>query len=519
MGTRRAIVFSAALVVTALGTMRALLAADDPAMNTAAVGLAPVALAVDERAGRIFVAAADTSLSMLDARTGKRMRTVFLSSASNGLPVPVAGGIAVDPAIHRAFVAAGDGTVAAVDTRSGSLTGAVLTDPQPSMIGVDADTARIFVASARNGTIMVLNAVTGSRVRRVVLPAFPRSLTLDGAHGHLLIALSDPLAGTGGMAVLDARTGSLLRTIVVGHAFAASTGAMGGAPAPTSAILAADRAGLVDGTARLIVLDTRRLAVAGTIALPRPAIGIVAIPGGSRALIALDGGLAAIVETARMRMVRTLTLVCPCASVQDGAAGAVVGVASAGATAALRVFDERDGTLSAGQQVGNSPAVLGIDRGAGRLFVVSANTDAGGAPLPAPQPPPWRSAILAALRRIVPWVTVPVATPRGSLPGTVTTLDLERLLRPGSAGAGPGTPSAGGSGMEARANAGRMGERGDSDPLVIRGRGHESVQGQGDLGERTIARIQPPAVDRGTRPVQQGEQIAGLHLDQRRHLR
>jgi len=90
----------AALVAVA-GVVMALGAGPGSTLVTIAIGTAPSAVAVDDRAGRAFViSVADKAVSVLDTTSGRLVRTVTIG----------VGPLAVDGAAGRAFVLNGNGT-------------------------------------------------------------------------------------------------------------------------------------------------------------------------------------------------------------------------------------------------------------------------------------------------------------------------------------------------------------------------------------------------------------------------
>src|SRR5205085_5786081 len=90
--------------VTAGGSVSVLDARSGTVLSTIPVGLAPFALAVDEKGGLVFVAnQRDNNVSVLDARTGKNLDTVSVGLSPYAL--------AVDERSGRVFVANSDSTV------------------------------------------------------------------------------------------------------------------------------------------------------------------------------------------------------------------------------------------------------------------------------------------------------------------------------------------------------------------------------------------------------------------------
>ncbi len=159
-------------------------------LRTVGVGRDPVALAVDERAGRVFVVGAAGSVTTLDAVSGAVVRTIAVGRGAQAA--------AVDEATGRAFV----------------------TDP-----------GRVFMLDARTGAVLRAFPLNGG-IQSQSSPA------VDETHGEVFVAThgapgSNPVgpAHPANISVLDATTGQLRRTILVGANLLA-----------------------VDGTARRIIL-------------------------------------------------------------------------------------------------------------------------------------------------------------------------------------------------------------------------------------------------------------------------
>jgi YVTN family beta-propeller protein len=181
-------------------------------LRTVFVDFAPVALAVDAPADRVFVLQAITQqgnvsgrsrLSVLDARSGALLRTVTIGSARSSL--------AVDERAGRVFVAnADDGRVSVLDAHDGTLRRTVTVGPQPTTLAVDERRGRVYVVNAGDGTLSLLDARSGTLLHTVhVDPTpsldypLPDALAVDAARDH---------------DVLDARTGALRQRITVGVA-------------------------------------------------------------------------------------------------------------------------------------------------------------------------------------------------------------------------------------------------------------------------------------------------------------
>ncbi len=216
------------------------------------------AIAVDLRAGHAFVVGPDAAtLSMLDARDGRLLRTVVVHRDGYGVPdeslqsvvdvthgrvvvvgygsdtlvsvldshsgavlhttaIPGSpGGTAVDTLGQRAFVLAfdslGSSTINAIDTRSGALLRTMaLGTPNSTApaLGITADgrSRRIAVDDMR-GNVRVFDDRTLHLVFNVNVGPLPGILAIDPRHGYLLAP--SPISDS--ISVLDPRRGALLR--------------------------------------------------------------------------------------------------------------------------------------------------------------------------------------------------------------------------------------------------------------------------------------------------------------------
>jgi len=171
---------------------------------------APVAMGVDERAGRVLAVGVDGKTRVLDARSGLLLRMVSL-----GPIVTDPAALAVDAAAGRAIVVGGDhdgiGGFAILDTRSGRvLTTATLggnPGDWPRWVALDARTGRAFISRDGQGQApetQVLDIMSG-RVLRTVAVGGP--IAVDERSGRVFIPAPRRIA------MLDARSGALLRTI------------------------------------------------------------------------------------------------------------------------------------------------------------------------------------------------------------------------------------------------------------------------------------------------------------------
>lgn len=126
-------------------------------LHTVSVGILPIAVAVDERRGRVFVANnGSNSVSVLDAYTGRVLRTVGVGRNP--------GAIAVDTHTGRVFVvnsnspylslegaAAANGSVSVLDAWSGIVLRTMPVGIAPEEVVVDDRSARAFVVNSGGG--------------------------------------------------------------------------------------------------------------------------------------------------------------------------------------------------------------------------------------------------------------------------------------------------------------------------------------------------------------------------------
>ncbi len=132
-----------------------------------------VPLATDEGTGRVFVGRADEpAVAVLDAASGRLLRTVALPA------LPLAAG-----------AVAGAGAQVACPV-------------------VAPDLARVYITNPVANIVTTLDARTGRIIRTVHLAFSPASPLVDVAGGRVVV----PYQSRGGFAVLDARSGCLLRT-------------------------------------------------------------------------------------------------------------------------------------------------------------------------------------------------------------------------------------------------------------------------------------------------------------------
>jgi YVTN family beta-propeller protein len=173
----------------------------------------PRAVAVSARAGRAFVASGD-SLLLLDARSGALLRAVPTGIGTlAGNPVAVA----VDERLSRVFVAnvslpdansPWDNSLVLLDARTGDVLGNLPLDAPPVAVAANARSQRVFLATAGPrrsgwatdpGSMRVLDARTGAIRRTITLGRSPRAIALDTRTERAFVVAG----GSNTVAILD----------------------------------------------------------------------------------------------------------------------------------------------------------------------------------------------------------------------------------------------------------------------------------------------------------------------------
>jgi YVTN family beta-propeller protein len=189
-------------------------------LRTVAVGEKPVTIAVDERTQRALVVNAVSpwptmpgSVSLLDTRSGTVVRTVAIGINP--------GPIAVDVPSGHVFVAnMDDDSVSLLDARSGTVLRTLSVGARPAAIAVDPKTRRVFVVNSADNSVSVLDTQRGTVLRTIATSADPTAVAVDESAGRVFVAAANGFGrlhnAPGKVDILDASSGALLRTISVG---------------------------------------------------------------------------------------------------------------------------------------------------------------------------------------------------------------------------------------------------------------------------------------------------------------
>lgn len=199
---------------------------DDPS-PPARSGYGSSVAVVDERAGRVIVGSPlteGTRTWVINTQTGTVLRTLL-----TGQHVTAA---AFDRQTNRAFIVGGR-TVTVLDTRTGAPIRHVTVGADLRAVVVDERSGHVFIADAGSGVsspgrVIVLDGRSGIVVRIVAVGVAPEDLALDPRREHVLVVNGGAVVGTsipnspitittpGSLSVLDARSASVVRTVVLG---------------------------------------------------------------------------------------------------------------------------------------------------------------------------------------------------------------------------------------------------------------------------------------------------------------
>lgn len=408
-----------ALSALAVGAMAWRSAMPGPIVATVPLGTFPGAVTIDAQDGRAYVPNyMDTTVDVLNSTTGRVLRTFTVGSNGGAHPEDVA----TDATAHRLFVLTDDGLLSMFNADSGALLRTAPVGGTGLSMAVDARRARLFVADADAATVSVLDARTGSLVRATRTGAFPQAIAADEATDRVFVAD----AGDDTVSVLDARTGTTLRrtslivrpdTLLV-------------VPALREVFIASEQ-----DQHQIAVLDARSGALLRTLTLHGPAkpnaVPSLAVDPGTDHLFFAIRSDVRMLDARSGRLLHSAHLDSPvamlamdshdstCFALTFGTLDAAQHLTSRGALVAL---DARTGAVRGRVTAGVGPRYLGIDPLHRRVLVVNSNVNPDGSlatPLPAPN---WWAQQVPWLRGLLP---SPVQARDGH--GSATVIDVSRL--------------------------------------------------------------------------------------------
>jgi len=440
-----AAVAAVAAVVGAGAIMATRGASASPVLFSQVVGPDPGAVALDARAGHVFVANRGNTLSMLDANDGRVLRTVTLNSAPASLAVDTRRGhLLVD---SLSFSVGAPNSVTTIDTRTGSILRATDVGQGASAIALDQGAGRAYVANSQDDTMSTLDLASG-RTLRTVPVGFdhttgydPVAIAADLRAGHIFTANS----GNNSISMFDAASGRLLRVTHLGKPMLNGRETFG---AHSLAVSETDGHLFVGGNTpygsggAVRTLDTRSGAVIRTVGVSwdpgeiamDTRTGRVFVPNGAGPGLLLDARTGAVAGAIGwssgswsagdgMAVDERTGLVYRLAGAAIDNTGAAVG------TGRLLAFDGKTGALVRAVLVGLLPRDLALDSRTGHVFVSSLSdlefnrygyrTRAGGGSGPwgwVPQP----------IRGWLPHAPSVQPPPSGPINGAVSVIDTTR---------------------------------------------------------------------------------------------
>ncbi len=397
--------------VAGSGVVSVLDARDGSPRGVFAAGHLPVALAIDERAGRgLMVDQQDDAAIIFATRmpagggppTLPPPATPAPSSSLLPRTMPIAGSaVAVDERAGRAIVLTPAG-VDLLDARTGSVLRTVGLPRPPLAMAIDADAGRAFVAlyftarsapppspptivpdarpdTAGDGAIVVLDALDGRVLRTVSVGGQPLALATDGTTGRVFVGVTTGPGG-GRVVTIDAETGSIVRSVsVVGNPGLIAVDERTGRTFVASPM--SDTVSVLDATSGAVLGATPlRFAIAeSTQMVVDAAAGLVLVSSGVGAsgyayevslLDARSGAVQARIDTGAP----AAPLAVDARGCRAYATTTVGGYLSAGGSAAIAVIDERAATVARRVAIGRTPIVaLVVAGGLGRVFALSAS--------------------------------------------------------------------------------------------------------------------------------------------------
>jgi len=178
-----------------------------------------LSLALDERAGRLYVFNTNGQMSSVDTKSGRLLVTRRLPAALWGAQVDERTGRVFAFAVRQTHSSRGWQrplvTLVMLDPRTGTTRRIMSTYGMPTF---DEATNRIFILDGARRAVSIRDGMSGRLVRDVPLGAIPIRLLLDAPHHRALVTTVkgyNPATLDARIAVLDTRTGALLRTLPV----------------------------------------------------------------------------------------------------------------------------------------------------------------------------------------------------------------------------------------------------------------------------------------------------------------
>jgi YVTN family beta-propeller protein len=225
-------------------------------------GSQPVALAVNSRTGRIYVAnAGSDNVSVIDGGSSTVIATIPVGSAPHG--------VAVDASANRVYVAnSGSNEVTVIDGEGNAVVATLAVGKEPWDLAADPNTGRVFVSNRGSGTVSVIDGRHNMLIGTVSVGNLPTAVAVNPEMGRVYVAIG----GSGHLAVIDGVSSLLIATVPLtgGASAEAWDVAVDGSSNRVYVAPSAAEAGDADaGT--ILVIDATNNSLAASIAIPSPA--------------------------------------------------------------------------------------------------------------------------------------------------------------------------------------------------------------------------------------------------------
>ncbi len=243
---------------------------------TIPAGQRPDGIAVDEKAGRIYVVNGDAGqLRILDANTKGLVGTVVAA----GQPVDVA----VDPSLDRVYVSQFKANTVAVFDGKGGIRGTIPVASGPFAVAVHPDTHRVYVAGQVANAVSIIDAASLKVVKTISVGLLPSGIAINSRSDRAYVANLRSRSVT----VIDT-----VREVVIG------TIGLDAAPGRVAVALGRDLVLTTnpdDDSVTVISGQTQR--VVTKVAVGKHPLGILVDPARDRAYAAVDGsGTVAVID-------------------------------------------------------------------------------------------------------------------------------------------------------------------------------------------------------------------------------
>jgi len=304
---------------------------------------------------------------------------------------------------------------------NGALVATVPVGADPFGIVVALSDGRVFTVNPIDGAVDMLDATTGTVLRRTRVGLRPISAALDARTRRLLVADS----GGGAVSVLDARINAVVGTVSIGaHTAAVAIDARTGRAVVGYADSEEDNAGLAGPG--LSVVDTRRLVVVRSLGQSQVPHGVAAIAVDERTARAFvvnhNTDAVAVLDTHTGSLLRTVAVGAqPIAIAVDSRAGHVFVVNLDGHS--VSVLDAASRRRQRTFALPATPIAVAVAEETGQAFVALS---AGGAEQ---MPDPWRDVpgwVPRGIQRWLPFLPRP-GKYTTTIPPTMVTIDESQL--------------------------------------------------------------------------------------------